>query len=119
MIPTANEQIEGKVYKRISNSAYEYEKTPCIIFRCRLASSIEKKKYRVMKGVNATTDSTFLYATNLPYSELKDGDKIELLGKIWTVESVGYYFEQSKVVNSGVMNDQYLFQKCPKGVTIL
>lgn len=119
MIPTNNENNKAKVYKCLDNSEYIYEEVPSIEFRCRMASPIEKKKYRLIKGVNASTDSTFLFASNLPYTQLRDGDRIEFLGKIWTVESIGYYLEQSKVINNGIMSEEYLIQKSPKGITIL
>lgn len=118
MITARGENYEALVYKRKPNSAYEYEDKPSLVFMCRPASSIEKKKYRIIKGVNASTTSTYLFASNLP-DVISDGDKIFFVGKMWTIESVGCYIQDAIVMNGKVMANQYILDRSPKGLTIL
>lgn len=118
MIPSNAETYVFKVYKRKPNSPYEYEDSPKITFRGRPATNIEQKEYRIQKGVNGSTDSVFVFATNLPTDEITDGDRIEYLGKIWTITSVGYYIVDTRYVNAGIMNPKKIIERCPKGVTL-
>ena len=117
MLTVGNERWEFKVYPRKENTPYEWESTPKIVFKGRPANQIEKKQYRVQQGVNGNTDSVYVISSNLP-SEIKVKDKVVFMGKEWTVMSVGYYFDQSRVVNPGLMNDQYLMERCPKGLNL-
>lgn len=117
MIPTNDEKFELKLYKRIKNSAYEYEKVPIIIFKGRPASQIEKKSYRIQKGVNGNTDSVFVKATNLP-EDVDIADQVEFLGKVWTVLSVGYYFDASLFVNASCLSENQIIERCPKGLNL-
>ena len=50
--------------------------------------------------------------------DISDGDRIEFLGKLWSVTSVGVYFEQGRFVNAGIMDSDKLMAKCPKGITL-
>lgn len=117
MIPTNDEKYELQVYKRIHNSEYKYEDNPSIVFKGRPASQIEKKVYRIMKGVNGNTDSTFVKATNLP-SDVDVGDKIKFLGKIWSVMSIGYYFDEARFVNAACLSEEQIIERCPKGLNL-
>lgn len=117
MIPTNNEKYVFELYSRIPNSPYEYESKPSVIFKGRPASQVEIKTYRVQKGVNGNTDSTFVVATNLP-KEIKPKDKVKFLGKIWTVNSCGYYFDQANFVNAGLMSEEQIIHRCPKGLNL-
>lgn len=117
MITAQGESCEFLLYKRIGNSAYEWDKHPSLRFLGRMANDIEKKQYRIMQGVNGGTDSVFVLSSNLP-SEVKIGDKIIFLNKEWTVMSTGYYFNQSRVVNNKVMSPEKLMERCPKGLNL-
>ena len=106
-----------KLYKRIENTAYEYENHPAFVFNGRPMNQIEQREYRVQKGVNGGTDSAYLKATNLP-SVVRDGDRVEFLGKIWTVKSVGYIFDQARFVNPSCLSEEQIIARCPKGINI-
>lgn len=117
MIPTNDEKYELKLYKRVKNSSYEWEKTPSIVFRGRPANQVESKIYRVMKGVNGNTDSIFVKSTNLP-EEISVNDKVVFLGKEWTVMSVGYYFDGGLFVNPSCLSEEQIVERCPKGLNL-
>lgn len=117
MIPTNDEKYELELYKRIKNSDYEWEKAPLLTFKGRPASQVEVKKYRVQKGVNGNTDSVFVKTTNLP-NEVSVGDKVKFLGKIWSVQSIGYYFEEARLVNPSIFDEERLIERCPKGINL-
>ena len=117
MIPTNDERHTLKLYKRIENSAYEYEKKPCAIFKGRPMNQIEKREYRIQKGVNGGSDSVYIKATNLP-NVVKDGDKIEFIGKMWTVKSVGYIFDSALIINPSCLSENQIIARCPKGINI-
>lgn len=114
--------VHGETYllerlPRKENSPYEWEEVPDITFFGRPANQLEKRSYRIQQGVNGGTDSVFIICSNLP-SDIKTKDKIRFMGKIWTIESVGYYFDSSRIVNAKVMSEKYLFDRSPKGINI-
>lgn len=117
MIPVNNEKYVLELYKRKPNSPYEYEDKPSITFKGRPASQVEIKVYRIQKGVNGNTDSTYIYATNLP-AEIKPKDKIKFMGKMWTVNSTGYYFNEANIMNAGIMSEEQIIHRCPKGLNL-
>ena len=104
-------------YKRIKNSPYQYEDAPSFTFYGRPANTLETKNYRVQKGVNGNTDSQFVVSSNLP--EIVDiGDRIKFLGKIWTVQSIGYYFDASRIANYKAFSEEQIIAKCPRGLNL-
>ena len=117
MLTTRGETYELKVYKRKPNSAYEYEDNPYIYFRGRPANQIEKKNYRLMSGVNGNSDSVYILATNLP-SDISIKDRVYFLGKFWTIESIGFYFDNNLIINGKVFSDEYLIARSPKGIVL-
>lgn len=117
MIPTNDEHYELELTKRKKNSEYEYEEAPCLTFKGRIANQVEKKKYRIQKGVNGNSDSVFVYCSNLP-KEVDVGDHIKFIGKIWTVESTGYYFDAGRIVNPNIMREEQIMERCPKGLNL-
>ena len=117
MIPTNDERYELKLYKRKKNSAYEFEAAPISTFNGRPASQVESKNYRIMKGVNGNTDSVFVKATNLP-ENISVGDQVKFLGKIWSVMSVGYYFDIAMFVNPSCLSEEQIIERCPKGINL-
>lgn len=106
-----------ELYKRIENSPYEWENRPAIEFRGRPANTMEKKLYRLMEGVMGNEDSIFVVSTRMP-EDVKVKDKVRFLGKEWTVASVGFYFDEARFINAGVMSDEYIMSRCPKGITL-
>jgi len=113
----SNERYVLALYKRKKNSAYEWEEEPTLWFKGRPANQIEIKNYRVQQGVNANTDSTYVFCSNLP-ENVKPGDKIFFLDKEWTVASTGYYFDNARFVNPALMSEEYIAKRCPKGINI-
>ena len=117
MIPARGENYRIEIYKLKENTPFEWEEIPSLICYGRPASQVEVKSYRMQKGVNNSTDSTYLYCSNLP-AVVKDGDRVRFLGKMWVVESVGYYFEENLVYNARFMSEDYIAKRCPKGISI-
>lgn len=117
MIPTNNELFTFQVMRRKPNSPYDDELAVAFEFKGRPASSLEKKNYRLMKGVEGNSYSISIFATNLP-QEVQVGDAVKYLGKIWHVENTGYYFDNSLFVNASIMSDKYIMDRCPKGISI-
>ena len=118
MIPARGESFLLKRYPRIPNSPYEWSDVPDIEFFGRPATPNEVKNYRIQQGVQGANESVYIVATNLP-KEISIGDKITFRGDEWTVESVGYYFEESRMVSNHLMSDDYIIERCPKGITLL
>lgn len=117
MIPTAGESFMLKRYPRKPNSSYEWSNMPDVEFFGRPATPNEVKTYRIQQGVIGANESVYIYASNLP-KEIAVGDKLTFRGDEWTVESVGYYFEASRIVNNGIMSNDYIIERCPKGITL-
>lgn len=112
-----NERYTFELIKREENSPYVWSNTVSLRFKGRPAGQFEKKQYRIQKGVNGGTDSVFIICSNLP-EEVKVGDKIKFLGKEWMINSIGYYFDETRLINPSLMNDEYIQNKCPKGINI-
>ena len=117
MIPTNNETYKFTLTKRVKNSAYEYEETPTSVFYGRPANTLETKNYRIQKGVNGNNDSHFIVSSNLP-DVVDINDRVLYLGKEWTIMSVGYYFDASRIVNARAFSEEQIIAKCPKGINI-
>lgn len=117
LVIVSNEKYKFELVKRVKNSPYEWNDQPSLMFKGRPANNVERKQYRLQKGVNGNTDSVFVICSNLP-KEVDVGDKIIFLGKEWMVNSIGYYFDEAKFVNPGLMKDEYIAKKCPKGINI-
>lgn len=117
MLTTTNERYECKLFKRKENSPYEYEDAPSLVFKCRPATKQEKTEYRLQAGVHTSTDSVYLVSSNLP-EQVKDGDKVLFKGQLWIVASVGYYFDENMLVNASIMSDEYIENRCPKGIAL-
>ena len=117
MVVSRGENYKMELYRLKDNSAYEWEEAPSVTFYGRPAGKIERRKYRVQKGVNSGTDSTYVVCSNLP-DFVKEGDRIDFLGKQWKVESVGYFFDENMIVNPRIMSEEYIAQRCPKGMTL-
>lgn len=118
MIPTNNEKYILEVTSREKDSAYKYDDAPSITFYGRPANNAEEKSYRILKGVHGQQRSLYIYATNLP-EELKPGDMVKFQGTERMVETIGYYYSNSLVVNPSLMSDEYIIERCPKGITLI
>lgn len=114
---TTNETYDFELIPRKENSPNEYDYNHTTHFKGRPANKEEKSSYRLQAGVNANHDSLFIYATNLP-DNIKPGDKLKFLGKVETVESIGYYYEENGIVNASLFNPEYVIARCPKGITV-
>ena len=114
---TNNETYDFLVIPVKKNSAYESEKDETFTFKGRPANTQEKKKYRLQKGVNASDDSVYIFATNLP-DKIKPGDRVRYLGQTQVVESVGYYYDLNFIVNASLFSDEYIIANSPKGITL-
>lgn len=115
MLVSNNDIYTLELYKKVPNSPYQYEETPSAIFKGHPASKIEKRSYRIQKGVNGDETSTYVSANNLPI-EVDYGDRIKFLGKIWTVQSVGYFYDMARLVNADVLSEEQIIERCPKGL---
>lgn len=107
-----------KLFKRRrGNSAYEYDDVSILSFKGRPASRLEKKTYRVVKGVNTAQNGVTIYCSNLP-NEVEPEDLVEYLGKKLLVKDIGYFEEDSNFTNAGIFDEQVVLDKFPKGITL-
>lgn len=107
-----------KLFKRKrGNTAYEYEDVSILTFKGRPASRLEKKTYRVVKGVNTSQNGVTIYCSNLP-NEVEPEDYVEYLGKKLLVKDIGYFEEDANYTNAGIFDEQVLLSKFPKGITL-
>lgn len=116
MLVAVGETDELKLYKHKENDKYNYEDTP-IIFYGKPASQMQKRNYRIQKGVVGKEDSQYIVATRLPI-EIEPTDQIIYRGKKWFVGSIGYYEEQNNIVNRRIFNPDYIAKRSPKGITL-
>lgn len=112
-----NETYDLLLAPRKENSSYEYSDKDYIRFKGRPAGQREIKQFRLQKGVNASAESVYIVSSSLP-EEIKIGDKIKFLGKVMLVQSIGYYFEENRILNAGLYDEEYIIAKCPKGITL-
>lgn len=112
------EHYVAEVHKHLSNSPFQYAQETSFSFRCKVASSAESKRYTVTKGLEAKKDGLMLYATNLE-GDIEPSDHVVFRGKTWLVESVGYYEDESRLVNGSSMSVGKLISKLPKGVVLV
>lgn len=117
MITVQGENIEFSLYHRKENSPYEWEEAPALIFYGRLANNLEKKQYRIQQGVNGGNESVFVLCSNLPI-EVKVGDQIRYLDKKTTVANIGYYINNSRIINYKCMSSKYILSRSPKGIVL-
>lgn len=107
-----------KLFKRRrGNSAYEYDDVSIITFKGRPASRLEKKTYRVLKGVNTAQNGVTIYCSNLP-NEVEPEDLVEYLGRKLLVKDIGYFEDDANFTNAGIFSDQAALDKFPKGITL-
>lgn len=116
--PSRGETFVFEVYHRIENSKYDYEEQPYLTFKGRIASPTEKKKYQLQRGVNATENSLYIFASNLPTSELKPSDRVKFKGTMKLIESIGYYLNDLNMINGDIMSYEYLMSRSAKGITL-
>lgn len=117
MITTRGESHRLQVFRRKQNSPYEWEETPVFEFFGRPASPKEKKNYRIQQGVQGNAESQYIVCSNLPY-DLQVKDRIIFNGDEYTVESTGYYYDDTRIVNNHIMTPDYIIKRCPKGITL-
>lgn len=107
-----------KLYKRRrGNSSYEYDETSILTFKGRPASRLEKKTYRVVKGVNTAQNGVTIYCSNLP-NEVEPEDMVEYLGRKLLVKDIGYFEDEANLINAGIFSKETLLDKFPKGITL-
>lgn len=107
-----------KLYKRKKgNNAYVYDDVSILTFKGRPASRLEKKTYRVVKGVNTGQNGVTLYCSNLP-NEVQPEDLVEYLGRKLLVKNIGYYEDDANYQNAGIFSDETVLDKFPKGITL-
>lgn len=107
-----------KLFKRKrGNTAYEYEEVSILTFKGRPASKLEKKTYRVLKGVNTAQNGVTIYCSNLP-NEVEPEDLVEYLGRKLLVKDIGYFEDDANFTNAGIFDEKTLLSKFPKGITL-
>lgn len=115
---TEEETYTLKLYKRKrGNNPYEYDETSILTFKGRPASRLEKKTYRVVKGVNTAQNGVTIYCSNLP-NEIEPEDTVEYLGRKLLVKDIGYFEDKANLVNAGIFSKETLLDKFPKGITL-
>lgn len=105
-----------KLFKRVKNSAYDYEEV-ATNFRGKPVQKAEVKNYRIMQGVGGNDSSVYIQITNIPQN-LAPQDKITFMGRTYSIESIGYFFDDNKLVNASLFDEEYIIAHCPKGVAL-
>lgn len=116
MIPAIDENYTIKLKPTIPNSEF-LSSDEEIIVKCRPASNLEKKEYRIQQGVVGSEESVYIYCSNLT-APIKVGDRLEFLGQRKVVTSVGYYYDKNLFINPSAFDPEYIISKCPKGITL-
>lgn len=114
---TQNNETYDLVLIKYDRKNCTYDNDHPYHFKGRPANSLEKKAYIVEKGVHSKEEGTYIYATNLP-ENIDESDRIVFLGENKMVESVGYYFDNTRIVDASIFSDEYIKSLCPKGITI-
>lgn len=117
MLVAVGETDRLEVFRHKENDEYNYEDTPYCIFYGKPASQMQKRNYRIQKGVIGKEDSQYILSTRLP-KDINPTDKIIYRGKEWIVGSIGYYEEQNNIVNRRIFNPDYIAKRSPKGITL-
>lgn len=112
---TNNENWE-LTFCKAKNNSWDFDNNG-IKFKGRPASALEKKCFNIQKGVMNDENSVYIYSSNLP-DDIKPEDKVMYLGKVWMVETVGYYFDNANFIDPSIFDEEYIKAKCPKGITI-
>lgn len=116
ILKPSNETYVLELYKRIPNS-YDYETSPSLTFKGRPVNNYERKLYRIKKGVNSNDTSILIMATNLP-DNVEEGDRVVFMGRELFVESIGYYLNDSGLLDVSFMSSEYLESRSPKGISL-
>lgn len=111
------ETYELQLFKIKPNSNFEYEDSPTIIFKGRPATNIEKKQFRITKGVMGNNMGVSIFCSNLP-KEVEPNDRISFLGKSYVVTNTGYYLSNAGINNARIFSEQYIKERSPKGLTL-
>jgi len=117
MLVAIGENYTLEKYDLQPNSKYEYNTFPSLSFKGKPVGKKDIKRYRIQQGVEGSTDSVYVQATNLP-DEVKSGDRIKFMGKYWTVESIGVFIDTSLIINASLFNDDYIIKRSPKGLAL-
>jgi len=116
MLVAYNERFNAKLYKRVVNSN-DYEKTPRMTFKCKVANQKEKSSFQVSGGVLTQNQGIYIISTRLP-SDIQVDDRIFLLNKYWLVESVGYYISETNMLTND-LSDEKLTNNFIKGLKLV
>ena len=117
MITTRGESFELKLFKRKPNTPYEWEEVPTLTFFGRPANSKEKKNYRIQQGIQGNAEGLYIMCSNLPV-DIKPKDMVIFNGDEYTVESIGFFYDDSRIVANHIMSREYIESRCPKGITL-
>lgn len=112
-----NNETQTAVWCKVESNSWNFDENG-VDFKCRQAGSLEKKSYNIQKGVKNNNSSIYIFATNMP-EDIKPDDKVLYLGKVWSVETCGYYLDQSKIVDFGIFDPEYIKAQSPKGITLV
>lgn len=116
MIPAFNERFCAKLYKRKINSN-DYELTPSVNFKYRIASAKEKTAYQSSSGIITQSQGLYIVSSRLPI-DIKVDDRIFTLNKYWLVESVGYYINETNIMTNE-LSDEKLLDTFVKGIKLV
>lgn len=111
-----NEKFTIKFFRRNENGS-EYDKIPYATTKCRVATNLEKKEFRPIKGMLSQEESMYIVMSNMP-KDINENDQVEFNGTKKLVKSVGYFYDESEFEDASILSDQYIIEKCKKGVQI-
>lgn len=83
------------------------------VFDATIIKDIERVKYEIVTGTNANKTSFQIKAENCPY-EIKQNDKIRVLGMTKLVSAVGIILSELDLLVNSKYNAEYLIKIAPK-----
>lgn len=115
LIPS-RDTLQVTFWHAIKNSSFEYEQQPHYA-KASVVGQKQEKTYRIEQGVQTKDDSTYLKITNLQ-EDIQVGDRVLFMGEYKTVQSVGYFFDESLMSSFAMFNEEYIKARSPKGIAI-
>lgn len=107
---------EKQIYDDNGNLINEVH-NPYIEFRGRPAGKVDSRNYRIQKGVEGARNNVLIVCSNLP-DIIDIEDKVLYLGQMWNVKNIGYFLDESLIIDAGIMSNDYILSQCPKGITL-
>lgn len=106
-----NEHVSVKLFQREVNSNC-YEKN-YKTFKCEIIDDINYQQFEIIEGTTATRSSLKIKSSNCPF-DIKQGDKIEVLGVSRVVTFVGIRIDELDDLIDDKFDNEEIVKLAPK-----